>query len=106
MKQLHNLETPQKCVIIRHLLHERITLEWQLTFSLPVVKIVELFVFVGFRKSQRTNHGLHDLETVNELYISPMIKVAMAPLISDFRAHVLGICLDMSVKNGRVRQNS
>ena len=101
VQQLHNLGTSQKYVIVhvRHQLHEKKTLEWQLTFSLPVVKIVELFVFVRFRKSQRTNHGFHDLETVGELYICPMNKVAMAPHIPDVRAHVLRICLDTSVEN-------
>ena len=75
-----------------------------LTLSLPVMEVIKLFIFISFWKSQWTNQCFHELKTVVEFWLCPVVDVAMAPFISDFSAYVLGIGLNMSGKNRRICQ--
>ena len=62
-----------------------------LTSLLPVTKVVKYFRFICAGKLQRTKQIFQQHKTIFELWISPVVKVAMSPLISYFRAHILGI---------------
>ena len=62
-----------------------------LTSLLPVAKVVKYFGFICAGKLQRTKQIFQQHKTIFELWISPVVKVAVSPLISYFRAHILGI---------------
>ena len=64
--------------------------QW-LTSLLPVTKVVKYFRFICAGKLQRTKQIFQQHKTIFELWISPVVKVAVSPLISYFRAHILGI---------------
>ena len=83
----------------------RIRTDQLLTRCFPVMKLIKLLVFIGFCEPQWSNHDLHHLTTVLELRVSPVVKIAVSPLISHFGAHIFGIGLDTSVKNRCSLQN-
>ena len=77
-----------------------------LTFGFPVVELVNNFLFIGGWKLQRTHQCLHELKAFHKFQRSPVVKVTVAPLISDFRTHVFCVTLNIDMKNWRITQNS
>ena len=77
-----------------------------LTLCFPVTKVINFFIFIDFWKPQWTNQCLHELKTIAVLCSSPVVKVAMTPLVPHVSAYILCIGLNSSMKNRRISHDS